>query len=144
MRDLYTVASDGIIKYAGGIQGPLTTPTQLPLDTVVTMVRKGYEVYQHNPVNLSEKVLVTVKNVGNISFSSTKAQTVTRRALNKSIQDLEKPMTANVNRKADNKKYDKYNNRNDAKTSETTVKDNSAEEKTESSSVIVPDAFSKN
>lgn len=147
MRQLYTVASEGVsIPYAGGINGPLSTPTVLPLDTVVTMVRKGYEVYQHNPVNLNEKVLVTAKNVGQVEFKSTKSETVTKRALNKSIQDMNKPMMANVVRKADdnssNKKYDKYNKKDNKNNNSN---DTSAKTETvESEDITKPDVFSKN
>lgn len=142
MRELYTVASACTIKYAGGIQGPLTTPTKLPLDTVVNLVRKGNEVYQHNPVNLSEKVLVTMKNVGNVKFTTTKAETVTRRELNRSVQEMEKPMNVNVNRKSD-KKYDKYNNQS-KKSEEASKEESKVVEKTDGDSIIGADSFTKN
>ena len=142
MRQLYTVDSSGVIPFAGGINGPLSTPTVLPIDAVITMVRKGYVVYQHNPVNLSEKVLVTKDNVGKVGFKTNKAQGVTTRALNRSIQEMEKEskekkeVIADVVRKNDNKQ----NNKKEDKKNKV---DNKEEVKEETPSVFDTD-FSKN
>lgn len=92
MRRLYTIASERPIACLGGIQGPLTTPTPIGYEDIITMITKGYEIYQHNPVKLTEKVRVTRSNVNSIKFETTRAKAAAERALNKEIQQMATPV----------------------------------------------------
>ena len=73
MRKIYTVLGGGIILGLG-INGPLTEPTHIPLQFINTMVRKGRVIYQHNPYNTKEKVLVTPENASTIDFHPIKVK----------------------------------------------------------------------
>ena len=92
MKELYTIASARPIESLGGIQGPLSTPTQLKFNDVLAMVRKGYVIYKHNPHDLTEKVRLNMKNINNISFKRTRAEATSQRLLNRSIQEMDKPI----------------------------------------------------
>lgn len=92
MRKLYTVATPKEIPCMGGIQGPMTEPVSMKFDDVLEMVCRGYEVYQHNPHKLSEKKLVTKRNIDNITFETSKAEAISEKAVIKEMQTLNKPM----------------------------------------------------
>ena len=47
MKNLYTIESTRPIECLGGIQGPLSTPTNIKFNDVLYMVRKGYVIYKH-------------------------------------------------------------------------------------------------
>ena len=91
MSNKYTVASSGPIPGLGGINGPLTTPTPMAFNDVLYMVRKGYVVFEHNPFDISEKVRVTIDNIRNIRFKSSAAVAISRRNLNKQLQEMDSP-----------------------------------------------------
>ena len=93
MVKLYTVDTAGPIACLDNILGPLTTPTEMPIGEVVKMLRKKYVIYQHNPVKLTEKVLVTLQNVNSISFSTTRVKATKERLHNRSVQNKGKVVT---------------------------------------------------
>ena len=149
---LYTINNVGTI--AGlDIEGPLRQPTEISIDDVITMLRKGYEIYQHNPCDLTEKKKVTLENVTSIKFKGTLAAATLRRIQNRKNQQMEstlrqvKPNVENNNNHSNNyndnkrnnnfydKKKDKHNNQrqNDS----TPVVEN----KEETSDVKRPDGF---
>ena len=99
MKDLYTIESTRPIECLGGIQGPLSTPTQIKFSDVLFMVRKGYVVYKHNPHDLTEKVRVNTSNINKISFTRTRAEATSQRLLNRSIQEMDKPLVTEVVKK---------------------------------------------
>lgn len=53
----------GPLYELGGISGPIMTPEYLPLEKVCDLVRNRKKVYEVNPANKSERVLLTVQNV---------------------------------------------------------------------------------
>ena len=91
MLKKYTVETAGPIPCLDNIVGPLTTPTVMDHGSVLKMLNKGYVIYQHNPLNLSEKVRVTKKNISSIKFGASK-KAVEQRNLNKEIQAMSKPI----------------------------------------------------
>ena len=150
---LYTINNVGTI-IGLDIEGPLRQPTEISIDDVITMLRKGYEIYQHNPCDLTEKKKVTLENVTSIKFKGTLAAATLRRIQNRKNQQMEstlrqvKPNVGNIHNNNDNnnnenkrnnnfydKKKDKHNNQrqNDS----TPVVEN----KEETSDVKRPDGF---
>lgn len=91
MEKLYTVKTPKPIPCMGNIQGPMTEPTSMKFDDVLSMLCMGYEIYQHNPNKLSEKVLVTKQNIGNITFPTSKAKAISDKKDFKEMQLLNKP-----------------------------------------------------
>lgn len=149
---LYTINNVGTIVGLD-IEGPLRQPTEISIDDVITMLRKGYEIYQHNPCDLTEKKKVTLENVTSIKFKGTLAAATLRRIQNRKNQQMEstlrqvKPNVGNIHNNSNNyndnkrnnnfydKKKDKHNNQrqNDS----TPVVEN----KEETSDVKRPDGF---
>ena len=84
----YTINSPREIYGMDGIVGPMTTPTALSFEDVLCMVRKGYEVYEHNPHELSEKVRVNIDNINNIKFSLSRPEAIIKKKLNKEMIEL--------------------------------------------------------
>ena len=94
MKKLYTVNTVKNIPGLG-ISGPLTTPMKMEFHHVLDMVKNGYKVYEHNPQDLTEKVLVTMQNINTIEFKNSRATAMNRRELNQSLIDDSKPMVIN-------------------------------------------------
>lgn len=74
---LITVESYGSIKELGGIAGPIINPTLQPVSIVEKMVAAKRRVYEVNPANLSEKVLLTLHNVHRDNFKTAVTPAVT-------------------------------------------------------------------
>lgn len=129
MRKLYTIASERPIACLGGIQGPLTTPTPIGYEDIITMITKGYVIYQHNPVKLTEKVRVTRANVNSIKFETTRAKAAAERALNKEIQQMATPVDKLVKKATEIKNAEKN--------------PKAKEETTEKTEAVLPEEVSK-
>lgn len=106
MEKLYIVTSTKNIIGMDNIQGPLTTPVNMKFNNVLEMVRRGYEVYQVNPFNHSEKVKVTISNINNISFKISRSAATAQKKLNEEIQEMSKPMVVDVVVKETKKEVD--------------------------------------
>lgn len=50
------------------VNGPLKTPHYIDLEMVKAMVLHGRRVYEHNPAKPSERVLLTIENMGKDNF----------------------------------------------------------------------------
>lgn len=113
MEKLYIVTSRKNIIGMDDIQGPLTTPTIMKFNDVLEMVRKGYGIYQVNPYNHDEKVKVTISNINNIKFKTTRSSNTIQRKLNREIQEMNKPVFIDVVSKgkkvSEEKKQNKQN-----------------------------------
>lgn len=143
MEKLYTVASAKPICGMGGIQGPLTTPSKIKFNDVLEMVRKGYEIYQVNPVDHSEKVRVSISNINDIVFKNTRSATTMQRKLNREIQNLNKPMYVDVVKK-DTKSVVETEKKTENKQQKETNKNKEKENENVSvEKVNTPDAFTK-
>ena len=147
MKKIYVVDDNKDIIGMDNIVGPLTTPTVMKFIDVLEMVKKGYNIYQVNPYNHSEKVKVTLNNIHNITFSGRSAAT-TQKMLNRSIQAMEKGMVVNVVEHSTNDSNKKNtSNKNENKTSDLIDKKenkNKAENETvKDEKLTAPDAFTK-
>ena len=111
MDKLYTVTTPGPIPGLDNIVGPLTTPMRLSKINVLEMLKNNYEVYEHNPSNKTEKVRVTRYNINSIKFNSNRAVSTSKRKLNRSIQEMSKPVMVEPVKKEE-KSYNNYNNNN--------------------------------
>ena len=60
---LVTIASKGSISELGGISGPVINPCRLSVETIVKLINGHKKVYEVNPANKSERLLLNLKNV---------------------------------------------------------------------------------
>ena len=105
IKNLYTVLDARVIDCLGGICGPIQHPTEMAESDVITMVRNGFTVYQHNPHNLREKVKVTRTNFNSIVFKTTRYDGYKSRCLNTELRNEAKKVSAPAPKKdKDNKK----------------------------------------
>ena len=63
-----TIETNGHISELGGIAGPILHPCLVDLDLVIQMVNNRKKVYEVNPNNPDEKVLLSLRNVRNENF----------------------------------------------------------------------------
>lgn len=134
MGRYFTIASALPIKALGNINGPLTTPVQIPFADVLDMLRKNYVIYEHNPVNKAEKVRVTIDNVNNITFSTTRYDALLLKEANLEMQELSKPLNNIIEENKVEQRINSSKNINSGK----------ANSNSDSVEVILPDAFTKN
>jgi hypothetical protein len=125
-----------------GIQGPLTTPTKFKFGDVLEMVRMGYKIYQVNPYDHNEKVRVTVTNINDIKFKTTRSKSCVQRKLNREIQEMNKPILVDV--------ITKESKTTDNKTAKENVKQNKHNDfksnddvSTDAEKIDKPDDFTK-
>lgn len=62
------IMSAGIIPELGRISGPILTPQDLPIGIVQKLVNSRRRVYECNPKNTDERVLLTSSNVNADNF----------------------------------------------------------------------------
>ena len=65
-----TIESYGIIHALGGIMGPVTSPCNLDISVIISLINSGKMIYEVNPKNITEKVLLTRDNVLKDNFNS--------------------------------------------------------------------------
>ena len=63
------VMTMGIIPELGGISGPILTPQDFPIGIVQALVNSRRKVYECNPKNPSERILLTISNVNANNFA---------------------------------------------------------------------------
>lgn len=147
MKRLYVVKSNCVLP--NGLNGPLDTPTHFNINDVITMTRQGIEIYEVNPKDSSEKVLVTTRNVGNVVFKNSRYDAAIRRNLIKSVREESKPVQTSVERKDNTNNYysnkkNKHDKYNSYKQNDDTKSDTKEETKTEDTSLETGDSFLKN
>lgn len=115
MRKLYTVLTQKEIPSLNGIKGPLTTPVEIDSVSVLNMVRKGYEVYQHNPYILTEKVRVTANNYNKIVFPTNEEKSIEiakkREEEERITKEMKIPVVTNEENSSKNNNNNNYNNK---------------------------------
>lgn len=115
MRKLYTVLTQKEIPSLNGIRGPLTTPVEIDSVSVLNMVRKGYEVYQHNPYILTEKVRVTANNYNKIVFPTNEEKSIEiakkREEEERITKEMKIPVVTNEENSSKNNNNNNYNNK---------------------------------
>ena len=75
LKKLVTIATTGFISEIK-VTGPVKTPTYIKIDAVKTLVLNGRRVYEHNPSNPSEKVLLQSSTYAKVNFGSNDAAPV--------------------------------------------------------------------
>lgn len=69
MARLFVIPCDGRIPEMGGIRGPITSPIEIPIDKVISMMNRGVIVEEVNPYKKSERVRMTFSNIHTTSFT---------------------------------------------------------------------------
>lgn len=115
---MYIITTAKEIPCLGGITGPITTPVKLNQSDLIWLLNNGFKVYQCNPFDSNEKVLVDRMNMNNITFTRNRAVVTTERIENlkgqemtKPIEPVKKEIKVPVDNKQDNKD-DKKNTSN--------------------------------
>ena len=143
----YIITTAKEIPCLSGICGPITEPVSLERNDVLALVKKGFEVYECNPYDPSERVRVTRANVNSITFSRGRATVTAQRLLNRSIQDMEKPVVVDTVKKNKVEKTETKNvsKNDDTRSNETANKQNKSDsaKPNETIKIATPDAFSK-
>ena len=65
---LVIIKASCIIPELGGISGPVTTPTSLPVKKILQLINGHKLVYEVNPANYKETVKLTIRNVREVNF----------------------------------------------------------------------------
>lgn len=68
MARLFVIPCDGRIPEMGGIRGPITSPIEIPIDKVISMMNRGVIVEEVNPYKKSERVRMTFSNIHTNTF----------------------------------------------------------------------------
>lgn len=121
---MYIITTAKEIPCLGGITGPITTPVKLNQSDLIWLLNNGFKVYQCNPFDSNEKVLVDRMNMNNITFTRNRAVVTTERIENLKNQEMTKPIEPI---KKDNKPVEDTQNKNDDKSSDTDNKVNKAD-----------------
>lgn len=115
---MYIITTAKEIPSLGGITGPITTPVKLNQSDLIWLLNNGFTVYQCNPFDSNEKVLVDRMNMNSITFTRNRAVVTTERIENlkgqemtKPIEPVKKEVKVPVDNKQDNKD-DKKNTSN--------------------------------
>lgn len=115
---MYIITTAKEIPCLGGITGPITTPVKLNQSDLIWLLNNGFTVYQCNPFDSNEKVLVDRMNMNSITFTRNRAVVTTERIENlkgqemtKPIEPVKKEIKVPVDNKQDNKD-DKKNTSN--------------------------------
>lgn len=67
-------------------RGPIVTPILVPSRIVLRMVQNGRKVYEHNPENKRQKVLLTVQNFDKVKIWDEEGNcTITKQVINQSV-----------------------------------------------------------
>ena len=75
-KKFVTVESPGKIAILGGLVGPITTPSYIDIDIIISLINAGKAVYEVNPANVKQKVRLSRINVLKSNFKySTNNQT---------------------------------------------------------------------
>ena len=101
---LVTIASKGSISELGGISGPVINPCRLSVETIIKLINGHKKVYEVNPANKSERLLLNLKNVKMQNFPE-KANPVV--AANLAPDSKKTTYTTKENEKASQKSSEK-------------------------------------
>lgn len=67
---LVVVDTVGSLRELGGISGPIVSPTRIDVDVLQKMVLNQKIVYEVNPYNKNDRVLLTLGNVTRVNFKA--------------------------------------------------------------------------
>lgn len=110
----YVITTAKEIPCLGGITGPITTPVRLEFNDLTWLLNNGFTVYQCNPYDVNDRVLVTRMNMNNITFERNREVVTTERIENIKGQEMTKPIEPikkdnKMNSEQENKKDEKKN-----------------------------------
>lgn len=88
----YVITTAKEIPCLGGITGPITTPVRLEFNDLTWLLNNGFTVYQCNPYDVNDRVLVTRMNMNNITFERNREVVTTERIENIKGQEMTKPI----------------------------------------------------
>lgn len=67
-KKLCIVKSSGVLPLPGNIDGPILNPCELPIQNIITMINLGMKVYEINPKDRNQSILLTRDNVNKNNF----------------------------------------------------------------------------
>ena len=110
----YVITTAKEIPCLGGITGPITTPVRLEFNDLTWLLNNGFTVYQCNPYDVNDRVLVTRMNMNNITFERNREVVTSERIENIKGQEMTKPIEPikkdnKMNSEQENKKDEKKN-----------------------------------
>lgn len=70
MNKYVVISSSGLIKELGNLTGPVVTPVRLSQETILKIIKSGHTVYEVNPSNHKEKILLTFMNATDKHFNT--------------------------------------------------------------------------
>lgn len=73
-QKLIVIEWDGTIGELGGISGPVLNPTLQPMSVIIKMVYNRKNVYEVNPNDYSDRVLLNLRNVREDNFPAAKEE----------------------------------------------------------------------
>lgn len=77
-KKLVTVNTSGLInELVGGICGPILTPTLISINTIYAMISNGKKVYEVNPSNRKQTILLTKSNYKTDNFNTFDTSSIT-------------------------------------------------------------------
>ena len=94
-RKLVVVHDSGILQELGGIGGPITTPTRIPIDAILKMInnkRHVYECYPNDPRNPDLRVQLTQANYKSDNFKKPDAEPVDEVSETPEVETPETPV----------------------------------------------------
>lgn len=68
IKKLITIETAGPLSELGGISGPIINPCYVELTKIVRLVNGHKKVYEVNPNNHDDKILLTLRNVREENF----------------------------------------------------------------------------
>ena len=69
VKKLITISTPGYLPEIR-VNGPVKTPTYVKVDAVRTLVLNGRRVFEHNPSNPTEKIILNVSNSVKVNFGA--------------------------------------------------------------------------
>lgn len=82
------VNTTGPIPELGYISGPITNPCKLELSVLQRMVKNGREIYEIDPSNSDNKVLLTLDNYNSDNFGNQQLKTVKVDVPQETVEDV--------------------------------------------------------
>lgn len=102
----YIITTAAEIPFLGGITGPITTPVKISDLDLIWLINNKFTVYQCNPYDDTDRVLVTRTNMYDIKFTRNRAIVTKERNERIKGQEFNKPIEQ-VKKEVDNIKEEK-------------------------------------
>ena len=94
-KKLVTINTAGPInELAGGIWGPILTPTQISVNTISAMLSSGKKVFEVNPKNKNQTILLNKSNFNKDNFNTDDRSDVTPKLMEEAKRKEEARLAA--------------------------------------------------